>query len=886
MNTNSIRSAFIDYFTKCDHTHIKSSSLIPHNDPSLMFVNSGMVQFKNVFTSLETRSYNKAVTAQKCVRAGGKHNDLDNVGYTARHHTFFEMLGNFSFGDYFKEQAIFYAWDLLTKVFGLDRNRLWVTVYHTDTEAYDLWKKIAGLSNERIIKISTQDNFWSMGDTGPCGPCSEVFYDYGDKVFGGLPGTKDEDGDRYVEIWNMVFMQFEQISKDLTIPLKKKSIDTGMGLERIASVLQGKLDNYDIDIFHKIIEAIQKHTGVTDTNTKPYYKVISDHLRSCCFLIADGVMPSNEGRGYVLRRIMRRAMRYVHYLGSKEPLMHKLVPSLIENMEHYPELSRAQNLITNILYNEEEKFCSMLDRGIKILNEEVASLKDSQVLSGAVAFKLYDTYGFPLDLTQNILQDSNIEVNQLEFEEHMTKQKENARKSWTGSGENANLNIWFEIKEKYGATEFLGYSLDTVDAKVLAIIHNNKIVDKYTYNQAKDSDAKNTENDNHITLITNQTSFYGEAGGQKGDIGHIYTKVGDDFVKIKVIDTQKYCDIIAHICVMESGTVKKDMNLTLEIDTVYRNNLRMHHSATHILHAVMRKILGDHVIQKGSLVSHNKLRFDVTHHKSITLSELKEIETKINEIIIKNTDVTTQVMQSDEAVSQGAIALFGEKYEDHVRVVSMDSKYSFELCGGTHVKRTGDIGLFKITSESSVASNIRRIEAVCGLYALEYTQKQQELLLSVANTLNTNTKELQSRASHLLEENKVLQNRIKSLEMNSLKISSTNSKKFIYQKVNETDPKTLRSAIMSNIKTHPQIAILYTYKLDDISYALLGVGNESKMLDENNNLVPADASYILTYIKSEIPSTKGGGNKQVIQFNYRYENNKHMLQLIEKVLDK
>ncbi len=690
--TTQIRNTFIDYFVKNNHTYVPASSLVPQNDPTLMFTNSGMVQFKDVFTGIDKRDYNKATSSQKSVRAGGKHNDLDNVGYTARHHTFFEMLGNFSFGDYFKEEAIYYAWNLLTKSFSIPKEKLYVTVFHDDEEAVIYWKKIANLTDERIIRIATNDNFWSMGETGPCGPCSEIFYDHGDKIFGGLPGTKNADGDRYIEIWNLVFMQFEQINKDTRIELPKKSVDTGMGLERISAVIQGVHDNYDIDLFQEIIGYTESLLKVKATGEELFsYRVIADHLRSSAFLIADGVMPSNEGRGYVLRRIMRRAMRHAHQLGASEPLMYKLLPKLVDLFGHtFPEIKRAEDFVSSILKQEEERFKVTLDRGLKLLEEETRTLPANSTLSGEVAFKLYDTYGFPLDLTQDILKKKNIAIDNAGFEQMMAEQKERARSTWIGSGESKTDNMWFDLLSEFGSTEFLGYSLNSSEAKVLALIINGTRTRQIS------------EKGKKFTLITNQTPFYGESGGQMGDIGFINSEHG----KIKVLDTLKYLGKIhGHICELEEGLVTENDEVKLTIDSYHRKYLRMHHSATHLLHAVLRSVLGNHITQKGSLVAHDRLRFDISHPNGLTSAEINLIEDKVNQIIVDNSPVHTKLMSTNSAIESGAMALFGEKYENEVRVVSIgnendkENPYSFELCGGTHVSRTGDIGIFKIVSD-------------------------------------------------------------------------------------------------------------------------------------------------------------------------------------------
>jgi alanyl-tRNA synthetase len=760
-STNQIRSEFINYFVKNDHTEVHASSLIPHNDPSLMFVNSGMVQFKNVFTGLEKRDYARATSSQKSVRAGGKHNDLDNVGYTARHHTFFEMLGNFSFGDYFKEKAIYYAWDLLTKEFSLDKSKLYVTVYHTDDEAANFWKKIANLSDDRIIRITTNDNFWSMGDTGPCGPCSEIFYDHGPHIPGGLPGTPEQDGDRYIEIWNMVFMQYEQVDKNTRIELPKKSIDTGMGLERIAAVLQGVHDNYDIDLFKEIISASENLTKTKAIGDAKFsHRVIADHLRSCAFLVADGVMPSNEGRGYVLRRIMRRAMRHAHILGAKEPLMYRLLPTLVGLMgEAYPELKRAEDFVSAIFKQEEERFRTTLDRGLKLVEEESSALKSGGIFSGEVAFKLYDTYGFPLDLTEDILKSKDIRVDSDEFHTKMQEQKERARKSWSGSGEAKTDGLWFDIQSAHGGTEFLGYSLTEAQGTVLDLVSDSERKESISEHGAK------------FILITNQTPFYGESGGQMGDIGSIIS----DNAKIKVTDTKKYLgNIFAHYCNLESGSVSKGDIVTLKIDIEHRDNIRANHSATHILHAVLREVLGKHVTQKGSLVAEDRLRFDISHPNAISLEDRAIIEDKVNKIIRENSEVKTVLMSTEDAISKGAMALFGEKYDSEVRVVSMglkntdENEYSVELCGGTHVSHTGDIGSFKIISENAIAAGVRRIEAVTGVHVIDYLRQTEALLTNIVDTLKVGRAEVLEKLTSLIESNKASEKALSELKIGAM----------------------------------------------------------------------------------------------------------------------
>ncbi|MDC1462947.1 alanine--tRNA ligase [Alphaproteobacteria bacterium] len=710
---NQIRTTFLDYFKKNDHRIVESSNLVPNNDPTLMFANSGMVQFKNVFTGLEKRDYVRATTSQKCVRAGGKHNDLENVGYTPRHHTFFEMLGNFSFGDYFKEEAISYAWNLITKEFGIDKNRLYVTVYHDDEEAFNFWKKIAGFSDDRIIKIATADNFWSMGDTGPCGPCSEIFYDHGDHLEGGLPGTKNEDGNRFIEIWNLVFMQYEQISKDKRINLPKPSVDTGMGLERIAALLQGTHDNYETDHFKKLILSASDtlNVKVTDDNQSSF-RVIADHLRASSFLLAEGVLPSNEGRGYVLRRIMRRGMRHSHLLGSKKPIFYDIFKTLLEEMSNnYPELERAQSLIKETLKTEEEKFLVLLDRGMKILDEEI--LKAGKILPGDVAFKLYETYGFPLDLTEDILKSKSLKFDKERFGDLMKQSVELARKNWKGSGDSSLDKIWFSIKDKIGNTDFLGYASNEAEGVIKLLLKRNKEVNSLGL-------------DDEGIIITNQTPFYGEAGGQVADTGIICAQ---NF-EFEVSDVQKKLgDLFVHYGKVKKGSIKLNDSVELKIDTQRRNNIRAYHSATHLLHEALRRVLGEHVTQKGSLVQSDRLRFDFSHMKPISEEEIKKVELHVNSIIQKKSEVKTRIMTPKEAVQNGALALFGEKYGDEVRVLSMgdedDKFFSTELCGGTHVVNTAEIGKFKIISQSSIAAGVRRIEALRDVQLVDFLKEKE-----------------------------------------------------------------------------------------------------------------------------------------------------------------
>ena len=747
ISTNDIRRGFLDYFASQGHTIVPSAPLVPQNDPTLMFVNAGMVPFKNVFTGLETRPYVTATSSQKSVRAGGKHNDLDNVGYTARHHTFFEMLGNFSFGDYFKEQAIHHAWTLLTSVWGIPAEKLTATVYHTDDEAYGLWTRY--LPEERIIRIATKDNFWAMGDSGPCGPCSEIFYDHGDHIFGGPPGSPDEDGDRFVEIWNLVFMQYEQEANEIVGELPKKSIDTGMGLERIAAVLQGVHDNYDTDTFKALIAASTSLTGTdAEGERRASHRVIADHLRSSGFLVADGVLPANEGRGYVLRRIMRRAMRHAHLLGAKEPLMHRLVPALVAEMgAAYPELVRAQPLIEATLRQEETQFRKTLDKGLKLLDEATAGMGDGDTLAGETAFKLYDTYGFPYDLTEDALRTQGLHVDRAGFDAAMAEQKRAARAAWKGSGAKASDDLWFDIAEETGSTEFIGYSADIGEAEVVALVKDGARVDT--------ANAGDT-----VAIIVNQTPFYGESGGQVGDSGTISTDAG---LRATVNETSKQLGrIFVHHAVVEAGSITVGDAVKLQIDVARRAAIRANHSATHLLHEALRQRLGTHVAQKGSLVAPERLRFDVSHPVAMTPAELADAEAAVNAQIRGNGTVTTRLMTPDEAIAEGAMALFGEKYGDEVRVVSMGTEdggktYSIELCGGTHVNALGDIGLFKVVGEGAVSSGVRRVEALTGEAARAYLVGRDERLREAAATLKTTPDEVPARVAALLDERRRLE---------------------------------------------------------------------------------------------------------------------------------
>jgi alanyl-tRNA synthetase len=824
-SASDVRQAFLDYFAKNGHSVVESSPLVPRNDPTLMFTNAGMVQFKNVFTGQEKRPYTRATTSQKCVRAGGKHNDLDNVGYTARHHTFFEMLGNFSFGDYFKDDAIPLAWNLITKDYGLPRDKLWVTVYHDDDQAFDIWKKI-GVPESRIVRIATSDNFWAMGDTGPCGPCSEIFYDHGDKIWGGPPGTPEADGDRYIEIWNLVFMQFEQVTKEQRVSLPKPSIDTGMGLERITAVMQGKHDNYDIDLMRALIEASADASSTDpDGAHKVSHRVVADHLRSSCFLIADGVLPSNEGRGYVLRRIMRRAMRHAQLMGCKEPLMHRLVPTLVSEMGRaYPELGRAEALIAETLKLEETRFKQTLDRGLRLLDEATGSMSKGDRLPGETAFKLYDTFGFPLDLTQDALRPRGIEVDTDGFQTAMAAQKAEARKAWAGSGEAATEKVWFEIREDKGATEFLGYDTQSAEGRIDAIVVGGQPV-----NEAKTG----TE----VAIVLNQTPFYGESGGQQGDSGVITTAGG---AKVEITDTQKKLGALhAHLGKVVEGTLKVDDMAILTVDATRRGAIASNHSATHLLHAALRRKLGDHVTQKGSLVSPDRFRFDISHPKPISAEEASAVEAEVNAMIRQNDAVTTRLMTPDEAIKAGAMALFGEKYGDEVRVLSMGKlddggDYSVELCGGTHVKRTGDIALFKIVGEGAVAAGVRRIEALTGEAARHYFLEQEGMLQAAADVLKAQPKEVPQRITTLIEERRKLERELSELRKQLAtgggsggpQVKDVNGVKYAARSLDGVPAKDLRGMVDAIKKEIGSGVVALTSVADGKVSVVVGVSND------------------------------------------------------------
>ncbi|MBB3134885.1 alanyl-tRNA synthetase [Rhizobium pisi] len=853
---NDIRSTFLDYFKKNGHEIVSSSPLVPRNDPTLMFTNAGMVQFKNVFTGLEKRPYFTATTSQKCVRAGGKHNDLDNVGYTARHLTFFEMLGNFSFGDYFKENAIELAWKLVTEGFDLPKNRLLVTVYSEDEEAATLWKKIAGFSDDKIIRIPTSDNFWQMGDTGPCGPCSEIFIDQGENVWGGPPGSPEEDGDRFLEFWNLVFMQFEQTEPGVRNPLPRPSIDTGMGLERMAAVLQGVQSVFDTDLFRTLIGTIEDTMGAKAEGSASH-RVIADHLRSSAFLIADGVLPSNEGRGYVLRRIMRRAMRHAQLLGAKEPLMYKLLPTLVQQMGRaYPELVRAEALISETLKLEENRFRKTLERGLSLLSDATTDLSKGDMLDGETAFKLYDTYGFPLDLTQDALRAREIGVDISGFTDAMQRQKAEARSHWAGSGEKATETVWFELKEKHGATEFLGYDTEAAEGVVQAIVKDGAVA-----TEAKAGDK--------VQIVVNQTPFYGESGGQMGDTGMI----SSDHGKIEISDTQKRGEgLFVHVGIVVDGVIKAGDAVVLTVDHARRSRLRANHSATHLLHEAMREVLGTHVAQKGSLVAPERLRFDVSHPKPMSAEELKVVEDMANEIVLQNAPVTTRLMSVDDAIAEGAMALFGEKYGDEVRVVAMGEgvrgvkagkPYSVELCGGTHVSATGQIGLVRILGESAVGAGVRRIEAVTGESAREYLAEQDERVKTLAASLKVQPSDVLSRVEALMDERRKLEKELadakRKLAMGGGQGGSGDAVrevagvKFLGKSISGVDPKDLKG-LADDGKTSIGSGVV----------TLIGVSDDGKasaVVAVTPDLVGRFSAVDLVRVASAALGGKGGGGR-------------------------
>jgi alanyl-tRNA synthetase len=851
LTTNDIRSTFLSYFERNGHRIVPSSPLVPRNDPSLLFTNAGMVQFKNVFTGVEKRDYVRATTSQKCVRAGGKHNDLENVGYTARHHTFFEMLGNFSFGDYFKEQAIELAWNLITREYGLDPEKLLVTVYHTDEEAFGLWKRIAGLPDDRIIRISTNDNFWMMGDTGPCGPCSEIFYDHGPEIPGGPPGSPGEDGDRFIEIWNLVFMQYEQVPGGERLDLPRPSIDTGMGLERLTAVLQGVHDNYDIDLFQALIHASADASGVAASGSALVsHRVIADHLRASSFLLADGVLPSNEGRGYVLRRIMRRAMRHAHLIGCRDPLLYRLVPALVQQMGlAFPELAQSQKLIGETLYLEETRFKQTLERGLKLLDDEIRKLAQGAPLPGSVAFTLYDTFGFPLDLTQDVLRGEGRTVDLAGFDSAMAEQRQRARAAWSGSGEAQTETIWFDLKERFGATEFLGYATLQAEGKIVALVVDGQPVEQATAGQ-------------EVSLIVNQTPFYGESGGQQGDAGIAEGAGG----RLSIRDTAKKLGaVFVHQGVVETGTLKIGDVVTLSVDAGRRDKLRANHSATHLLHEALRRQLGPHVTQKGSLVAADRLRFDISHNKPLTPEEQKAVEEEVNRRIRLNGEVTTRLMTPQEAVAAGALALFGEKYGDEVRVLAMggdgEERYSVELCGGTHVARTGDIGLFKLVGESGVAAGIRRIDALTGAAALAYVTEEEGTLTELASQLRAPVAELPGRVATLLEDKRRLERELlearKALAAapsggSGPAVKTIAGVQFAGRQVEGVAPRELKG-LVDQIKQQIGSGIVAIAGSDD--------GKASLVIGVTEDLVARFSAVDLVRIGAEALGGKGGGGR-------------------------
>ncbi len=847
ITVNQIRKTFLNYFEKNGHKIIPSSSLVPDNDPTLMFTNSGMVQFKNIFTGAETAPYKRATTSQKSVRAGGKHNDLDSVGYDVRHHTFFEMLGNFSFGDYFKEEAINYAWELVTKEFGLPKDRLAVTVFHTDEVSRNIWKKVSGLPDDRIIGIATKDNFWQMGDTGPCGYCSEIFYDHGPEVWGGLPGTPEEDGDRWIEIWNLVFDEFEDLPDGSRIQLKQKCIDTGMGLERISAILQGVHSNYDIDLFRNLTADIAKIAGTDPKGPlESSHNVIADHLRSMSFLIADGVLPSNEGRGYVLRRIMRRAMRHAYLLGVKEPMIYKLLPSLQREMgEAYPELYRAQNLISDTIKTEETRFLRTLDKGLRLLDDETKNLKEGDELSGTTAFKLYDTYGFPLDLTQDALKAKNINVDTRGFDEAMEKQRAEARRNWAGSGDAGTDKIWFELQDKLGSTEFLGYNTLRADAEITALVQNGREISEISAGE--------------FYLLANQTPFYGEMGGQVGDIGTI---VGDGF-EIEVTDTKKKLDgLWVHVCKMLNGSVRKGTFASFRVNEENRHAIEANHTVTHLLHHALQEKFGASVTQKGSMVAADKMRFDIAYPKQISEPEIRDLENAVNRLIRANLPVHTNIMNQEDAINAGAMALFGEKYGDEVRVVCVGDGVSMELCGGTHVKQTGSIGYFNIVSESAIAAGVRRLECVTGSAAEKFTQDIEDRLHRVGACLKAGFNDIENRVVQLLEEKKKLEAQIFDLKKkfvsnkaadNPDKFEAVNGVKFVAKIIENIPPKELK-AFIDEIKAQSKddTVVAFFSPAEGKVSVVIGVSDNIKDRLPATNLIKVVAPFV---------GAQGGGGR-------------------------
>ncbi len=847
ITVNEIRKTFLNYFEKNGHKILPSSSLVPDNDPTLMFTNSGMVQFKNIFTGAETAAFKRATTSQKSVRAGGKHNDLDSVGYDVRHHTFFEMLGNFSFGDYFKEEAINFAWELVTKEFCLPKDRLAVTVYHTDDVSYNIWKKVSGLPEDRIIRIATKDNFWQMGDTGPCGYCSEIFYDHGPEVWGGLPGTPEEDGDRWIEIWNLVFDEFEDLPDGSRTQLKQKCIDTGMGLERISAILQGVHSNYDIDLFRNLIADIAKIAGSDPKGPlESSHNVIADHLRSMSFLIADGVLPSNEGRGYVLRRIMRRAMRHAYMLGAKEPMIYKLLPSLQREMgEAYPELYRAESLISETIKTEETRFLKTLDKGLRLLDDETRNFKAGDELSGATAFKLYDTYGFPLDLTQDALKSKNISVDTAGFNAAMEKQKAEARKNWAGSGDAGTEKIWFELQDKLGATEFLGYSVLKTDAQITALIQDNQLVEEIRGGE--------------FFLLANQTPFYGEMGGQVGDRGTI---ISDGF-EAEVLDTKKKLDgLHVHVCRLLKGTAKTGTNASFRVDGENRRAIEANHTVTHLLHHALQEKYGKSVTQKGSYVAADKMRFDIAYPKQITEPEIRDLENTVNRLIRANLKVFTNIMSQEDAINAGAMALFGEKYGDEVRVVCVDNGTSMELCGGTHVRQTGEIGSFNIVSESAIAAGVRRLECVTGAAAERFTQDIEDRLHRVGATLKASLGDIENRVVQLLEEKKKLETQLFELKKklvsnktadNPNSFEAVNGVKFVVRVLENIPAKELKAFIDEIKEQSPKDTVIALFSTSEGKVSVVvGVSDNIKDRLPATSLVKTVAPFV---------GAQGGGGR-------------------------
>ena len=843
---NEIRNTFLKYFERNGHKILPSSSLVPNNDPTLMFTNSGMVQFKNIFTGNETATFKRATTSQKSVRAGGKHNDLDSVGYDVRHHTFFEMLGNFSFGDYFKDEAIAFAWEVVTKEFGIDKNKLAVTYFHTDEVSRDIWKKVSGLSSDRIIPIATKDNFWQMGDTGPCGYCSEIFYDHGPEVWGGLPGTPEEDGDRWIEIWNLVFDEFEDLPDGSRINLKQRCIDTGMGLERISAILQGVHSNYEIDLFQNLIKSIADMAN-SDPKGKfaSSHNVIADHLRSMSFLIADGVLPSNEGRGYVLRRIMRRAMRHVHMLGVNEPMIYKLLPSLQKEMgEAYPELIKAETLISETIKTEEERFIKTMEKGLKLLDDETKNMGEGDCLDGKIAFKLYDTYGFPLDLTQDALKLRNISVDEKAFNEAMEAQKAEARKNWAGSGDAGTEKVWFEMQDKHGSSEFLGYSTLSADGQVIALVKDGALV-----NEVKDGE---------FSLLANQTPFYAEMGGQVGDIGMIK---GTDF-EVEVYDTKKKCEgLHVHMCRMIKGSIKANTSATFEVNPKNRDAIQRNHTVTHLLHKALQEKYGTSVTQKGSFVAPERMRFDIAYNKQISSDELRQLEDRVNEMISSSYDVQTKIMSQEDAVNSGAMALFGEKYGDEVRVVCVGDGVSVELCGGTHVKNTGNIGSFSILSDSAIAAGVRRLECVTGGGAVLHTRDLENKVHNISQLLKVGINDIEERVANLLAERKEMENKIFELKKQLVsggssakdEVEEINGIKFVAKKLSDIQAKEMK-AIVDDMKDKykDNVIIALFASNEGKASVVIGVSDDIKGKVSAVDLVKKVASYV---------GAQGGGGR-------------------------